>query len=113
MELALTVLSSLRSGIQTLIPRYDKAAYGGHGDRMDKSCWIEVNKEGERQIQIVIVEGWCIGFKPVSTQELESNWRKAVDQSKSETYEGRLGLLKLENIQLINENLHKYDNLTK
>ena len=112
-ELALTIFSKLRRGDHALIPRYDKSAYNGHGDRMDRSCWTEVNKEGERKVEIVVIEGWCVGFKPLSAVELESKWRKAASLSKTQKYEGKLGHLELDNIQIINENLHSYQKLTK
>lgn len=112
-KLALTIFSALVHGDQISIPRYDKSAFNGHGDRMDTSSWIEVNKKDEQPIQLVIIEGWCIGFRPLSEEELESTWKGAVKQAGQRTYEGRLGYLKFDHVQKINTNLRKYDALTE
>ena len=80
---------------------------------MNEFSWTEVNKRGESPIDLVIIEGWCIGFKPLLTHELERRWREAVIRKESESYEGRLGYLKLGDIQLINDYLCKYEQLTK
>ena len=112
-DLALTIFSALHRGNYTRIPRYDKSAYSGHGDRMADSSWIEVNKKGERLIELVIIEGWCVGFRPLMTHELERKWHEAVIQRESHSYDGRLGYLKLGDIQLINGYLCQYEELTK
>lgn len=112
-DLALTIFSALRCGDYTRIPRFDKSAYSGQGDRMNESSWTEVNRKGERSIELVIVEGWCTGFKPLLTHELEKKWREAVIQMESDSYDGRIGYLKLADVQLINDNLSKYEQLTK
>ncbi|GKF16332.1 hypothetical protein Tco_0061250, partial [Tanacetum coccineum] len=46
------------------LPRYDKSAYNGRGDRADPSTWPEV----------VLFEGWMLGFKPAPADAV-----KAVD----------------------------------
>ncbi|KAI7888252.1 P-loop containing nucleoside triphosphate hydrolase protein [Mucor mucedo] len=45
----------------TLLPVYDKSKYGGMGDRLDKSVW----KEAQAPLQMVLFEGWMLGFKPL------------------------------------------------
>lgn len=112
-DLALTIFSALHHGDYTRIPRFDKSAYNGHGDRTDDSTWTEVNLKGQRSTELVIMEGWCIGFKPLLGHELEERWREAVIQKESESYDGRLGFLKLTDVQLINNNLCKYEQLTE
>tara|TARA_B110000285_G_scaffold186629_1_gene212068 strand:+ start:268 stop:417 length:150 start_codon:yes stop_codon:yes gene_type:complete len=40
------------------IPRYDKSANEGKGDRAKKEDWIKM----EGPLDLVIVEGWMLGF---------------------------------------------------
>lgn len=44
------------------IPRYDKSAFGGKGDRLERDEWMKMNGP----LDLVIVEGWMLGFSPVS-----------------------------------------------
>ncbi|CAN6456276.1 unnamed protein product [Victoria cruziana] len=67
----LNALCSLtRAGQKMKLPRYDKSAYGGKGDRSDASTWPEV----EGPLTVVLFEGWMLGFKPQPPDDV-----KAVD----------------------------------
>ncbi|WCJ40654.1 P-loop containing nucleoside triphosphate hydrolases superfamily protein [Euphorbia peplus] len=58
----LTALSKLtKEGIKMKLPRYDKSAYSGRGDRADPSKWPEI----EGPLTVILFEGWMLGFKPV------------------------------------------------
>jgi len=46
---------------QILIPRYDKAARGGRGDRAAVSTWAATGAP-----DVVLLEGWMAGFAPVA-----------------------------------------------
>ncbi|KAL8153353.1 hypothetical protein V2J09_011113 [Rumex salicifolius] len=59
-----------KEGLKMKLPRYDKSAYNGRGDRADTSTWPEV----EGPLTAVLFEGWMLGFKPVPEQVV-----KAVD----------------------------------
>ncbi|KAF8400733.1 hypothetical protein HHK36_014033 [Tetracentron sinense] len=65
------------------LPRYNKSAYGGRGDRADPATWPEV----EGPLTVILFEGWMLGFKPVPMEIV-----KAVDpqleaiNKKLETY---------------------------
>nr|DAD26651.1 TPA_asm: hypothetical protein HUJ06_028119 [Nelumbo nucifera] len=52
------------------LPRYNKSAFGGRGDRADPSTWPEV----EGPLAAILFEGWMLGFKP-----LEMEVVKAID----------------------------------
>jgi D-glycerate 3-kinase len=52
------VLRDLRSRQATLLPRYDKSAYNGRGDRCDVSQWSNI----DTPVDVVILEGWMLGF---------------------------------------------------
>ena len=52
------------------VPVYDKTAHNGKGDRSPEFVTID------EAVQVVIVEGWCIGFEPIAdppTAMLEVN----------------------------------------
>jgi D-glycerate 3-kinase len=59
-ELGLQLLDQLRSPDQshpTLVPRFDKSAWGGAGDR--------TAPERVEDIDIVLFEGWFVGVRPI------------------------------------------------
>ncbi|CAI9773649.1 unnamed protein product [Fraxinus pennsylvanica] len=67
----LTALGKLtKEGMKIKLPRYDKSAYNGRGNRVDPSMWPEV----EGPLTVILFEGWMLGFKPLLTEAV-----KAVD----------------------------------
>lgn len=116
LELGRSVFNQLRANAPTSIPQYDKSAFAGQGDRVPESQWEKVNNvDGQEKIKAVIFEGWCVGFRALDDQTLRQKWEAAVKQKNdpSVTYEGRLGCVRFEDIQVINEALKSYDDLTK
>ncbi|XP_071729422.1 D-glycerate 3-kinase, chloroplastic [Rutidosis leptorrhynchoides] len=80
----LTAVGKLtKEGMKMKLPRYDKSAYNGRGDRADPSTWPEV----EGPLSVVLFEGWMLGFKPVPTEVV-----KAVDPQ----------------LEIVNKNLEAY-----
>lgn len=65
------------------LPRYDKSAFGGRGDRADPSTWPEI----EGPLTVVLFEGWMLGFKPLPVEVV-----KAVDPQ----------------LEIVNKNLEAY-----
>ncbi|CAJ1333851.1 unnamed protein product [Effrenium voratum] len=57
-----TLAQALKSSDDTevLLPRYDKSAQGGRGDQVPRSSWKGV----QTPCDVVILEGWMVGFKP-------------------------------------------------
>lgn len=97
------VFGSLCRGEPTLIPQYDKAAFGGLGDRLPREEWIPVNQEGQAKVQVVLLEGWCVGFRSIAPEVIEAKWK-----GPSRT----LHLHKLEDLNFINDQLRGYDMVT-
>jgi D-glycerate 3-kinase len=60
-EFGVKVLTDLAEGIPVKIPRYDKSAFNGLGDRAPKSQWHSVSQRQD----LVFFEGWMLGFRPV------------------------------------------------
>ncbi|KZL81157.1 d-glycerate 3-kinase [Colletotrichum incanum] len=103
MQLAQTFFNSITSGTPTKVPSYDKAAFSGQGDRLPESQWVEVNSPGHPKVQVVIFEGWCVGFRALSESEVEAKWK-----APSRTLQQH----KLEHLLLVNERLKSYDTMT-
>jgi len=96
------------------IPSYDKSLYDGQGDRTDPETWDVVNKEGEPPVEVVIFEGWCVGFRSLSDEELVDKWEgaKAARIFDKDAYHGRLASLELKHVSFVNDALRQYDALT-
>ncbi len=63
------VLGALRAmgpGATVRVPVYDKSAHTGRGDRLPVEQWREVSGP----LDVVLVEGWMLGFSPVPDAEL-------------------------------------------
>eukprot|EP00190_Bangiopsis_sp_CCMP1999_P007497 CAMPEP_0198725012 /NCGR_PEP_ID=MMETSP1475-20131203/2382_1 /TAXON_ID= ORGANISM="Unidentified sp., Strain CCMP1999" /NCGR_SAMPLE_ID=MMETSP1475 /ASSEMBLY_ACC=CAM_ASM_001111 /LENGTH=357 /DNA_ID=CAMNT_0044486677 /DNA_START=52 /DNA_END=1125 /DNA_ORIENTATION=+ len=56
-------LKSAKEGDIVPIPRYNKSAFNGRGDRQPASQWTI----SEGAVDVVILEGWCVGFQPKET----------------------------------------------
>lgn len=64
-ERTLAALSRLQPGETLRLPVYDKSAHGGLGDRLPNDQWRLVTGP----IEVVIVEGWMLGFVPVRPED--------------------------------------------
>ena len=112
LPLARSLFSDLQHGKVTRIPSYDKSAYGGQGDRVPKEHWAEVNRDNRNKTEVVIFEGWCVGFRALPRETLVREWEAAVREREKGDYVGRLGWNRLEDIDFVNEALRRYDQLT-
>lgn len=107
------VFVSLAAERPTAIPQYDKSAFAGQGDRVPQEQWEVVNGEGQEKVKVVLFEGWCVGFRAWDEETLRQKWEAAVRQKESGEYQGRLGHVKFEDVQTVNESLKRYDVLTE
>ncbi|KAL2107873.1 hypothetical protein VUR80DRAFT_4662 [Thermomyces stellatus] len=98
-----SVFSDLVAGRETKIPRYDKAAFSGRGDRLPESEWLVVNAPDEPKVEIVILEGWCVGFRSLSLAELQEKWKGESLTLKHHS---------VEDLAFVNEALKGYDVVT-
>jgi D-glycerate 3-kinase len=69
-------LKSLKAKAPTKIPRYDKSAHQGKGDRLPEPQWPKI----EAPVDMVIVEGWMLGFTPVPGKAIPNPHFKAVNK---------------------------------
>lgn len=110
-ELGVRILAALRNGTQGVeLPRFDKSLYDGQGDRlpMDGSGVVI---EQPPPIDVVILEGWCVGFHPITQEELDNRWEGVWKEERE-----RLGLLgdtlcSKRDVERANDALVKYGQL--
>jgi D-glycerate 3-kinase len=62
----LGALSALGGHGSARVPVYDKSQHGGRGDRAPQAEWRDVTGP----LDLVVVEGWMLGFEPVPEAEI-------------------------------------------
>jgi D-glycerate 3-kinase len=97
----------LREKRLTKLPSYDKSLHSGAGDRTDTTTWEEVNRPGVPTVDVIVLEGWCVGFRALSHAELEQKWQFA----RTDEEVGQLGRLKLSDVQFVNAALKGYEEI--
>ncbi|TVY52043.1 putative kinase, partial [Lachnellula suecica] len=101
--LARTLISSLLSAHETSIPSYTKSAHNGLGDRAQSSSFKTVNGPSQPKISVVILEGWCVGFRALPP---------SVIAAKQAAPSLTLSKHALSHLEFVNEKLKEYDVLT-
>ena len=70
LQLGKKTLEALQSAVspdkEVALPRYDKSKNEGRGDRAERSSWPNV----QGPIDIILFEGWMLGFSPVSEADV-------------------------------------------
>lgn len=107
MKLAKELFTALRNGQPTKVPQYDKSAFNGQGDRVDPSKWQTINDPSSSKIQVIIFEGWCVGFRALDPATVT---QKQLDSSlPTDDRKRTLHTHRLEDLQFVNEKLRDYD----
>lgn len=75
-DLGARVLGSLVRGVPTEIPRYDKSAHEGQGDRAPESKWTHV----EARQDLIVLEGWQLGFSTLPKHRMDEELWLANDE---------------------------------
>ncbi|CAE6452235.1 unnamed protein product [Rhizoctonia solani] len=101
-------LSRINTGDDTSIslPVFDKSAYQGFGDRSSETVQVRA------PVDVVILEGWCFGFQPLSLAELEKRYsgpeaEGGADKSSHRYFKSH----SLKSLETINGNLKNYADL--
>jgi D-glycerate 3-kinase len=55
---SLTAAKRLKQGEQMHLPRYDKSAFSGQGDRFPPELWSEITGP----VDLILFEGWMLGY---------------------------------------------------
>lgn len=105
MVLANELFSALQAGKEVKIPQYDKSQFSGQGDRVPSTEWTSVNGPSQPKAQVIIFEGWCVGFRALSDEEVVAK----------QAQPGTVTLHKhrLEDLQFVNEKLRAYEVINK
>ncbi|CAG8159348.1 unnamed protein product [Penicillium nalgiovense] len=72
--LARSFFESLRTSSEILIPSFDKSKFNGEGGRTPKDTWYRV--PAETAIDVVVFEGWCVGFQPLEEMTIRQRWEE-------------------------------------
>ncbi|KAH7389657.1 P-loop containing nucleoside triphosphate hydrolase protein [Phaeosphaeria sp. MPI-PUGE-AT-0046c] len=67
-------LRSYQGEDELKIPSFDKSKYNGEGDRAPSYEWPTITRKPD----VVVFEGWCVGFQPVSASAVEEKHRLAL-----------------------------------
>ncbi|KZM23629.1 Glycerate 3-kinase [Ascochyta rabiei] len=83
------------------IPSFDKSQFSGEGDRAPVSAWHSVSRKPD----VVVFEGWCVGFQPLPAS--------AVEEKRSLALAGQLPINtpaqhQLPHLLEVNDNLKRY-----
>lgn len=107
--LGIDILSRLKSGCTDIeLPSFDKSLYGGEGDRLPLDGTGIIVKQPPT-VDVVILEGWFVGFCPISNESLQERWENTWNDERQ-----KLGLqenIQLADIKTINDKLHDYISL--
>lgn len=77
MALGTRILVELKSSqpkTKITLPVYDKSKHGGQGDRSSDTVVVTT------PLDVVIFEGWCMGFYPVSQAMLRQTYERATSE---------------------------------
>lgn len=56
------------------IPSFDKSKFSGEGDRVPESDWPTMSRKPD----VVVFEGWCVGFQPLPASAVEEKHKLAL-----------------------------------
>lgn len=83
------------------IPSFDKSQFNGEGDRAPESAWPVI----KRKPDVVVFEGWCVGFQPLAASAVEEKHAQAL---KGELPINTPAQHQLAHLLEVNENLRRY-----
>ena len=84
---------------QVALPVFDKSLFGGEGDRASQAQVVR------GPVDVVVLEGWCVGFYPVRKEVVEERWERPVlglDEFDMRAF------VSLEDVLVVNDLLRSY-----
>ncbi|KAJ5178808.1 hypothetical protein N7492_002018 [Penicillium capsulatum] len=88
------------------IPAFDKSLFHGEGGRAPRETWRCI--PAGTTIDVVIFEGWCLGFQALPDEAIARRWENALESADpTETLRNHA----LEHLVLVNGNLRRYGEL--
>ncbi|KAI0941674.1 hypothetical protein AcW1_003498 [Taiwanofungus camphoratus] len=85
---------------QVRTPRFDKSLFDGEGDRVEEGALVR------SPVDVVILEGWCVGFYPTLLEEIDRRWQQPVQGLGQDFFQKRG--FREEDIVDVNERLQGY-----
>jgi D-glycerate 3-kinase len=73
MQIGKDILSALRAinedeAATVTLPVFEKSLHNGKGDRLTDGVLVK------NPVDVVVMEGWCMGFRAIDNRELERRW---------------------------------------
>lgn len=88
------------SGGEVQLPIFEKSLHSGEGDRVQETVAVR------GPVDIVVMEGWCLGFHPTPKDEIDRRWAEPIAGLDSDFFLAR-GFRK-EDVVDVNERLKAY-----
>ena len=104
-ELGSRILSELKGinndgSVEVKLPIFEKSLHNGEGDRLQETVPVC------RPVDVVVMEGWCMGFHPSTVEEIDRRWEEPVRGLGHDFFQSR-GFRK-EDVKDVNERLKAY-----
>ncbi|EGV61521.1 P-loop containing nucleoside triphosphate hydrolase protein [Yamadazyma tenuis ATCC 10573] len=99
LELLGDVLHKIRIRDEVAIPRYDKSAFNGEGDRAPRETWTVYTKQ--QAVDVLLFEGWFNGYLAIPDEEMSKRYNALPADSASKTNT-------LQHMLQVNDFLKKY-----
>jgi len=101
----LSALKAEKSSIE--LPWFDKSLFDGEGDRIPMDGTGTIVTQPPR-VDIVIFEGWCVGFQPLSEHEIRLRWDGIWKEERQKLKLGENEIGRLTDLESVNESLKEY-----
>lgn len=109
LALARSFFESLNQGA-VLIPAFDKSLFNGEGGRAPKKTWRRI--PADDTIDVVVFEGWCLGFQPQEEEAVRQKWGEANMTARLSAYPTEtLKDHEVDHVLEVNANLKRYCDL--
>ncbi|KAJ7686470.1 hypothetical protein B0H17DRAFT_1013424 [Mycena rosella] len=102
--LGLQVLTGLQDGELVEMPRFEKSLFDGEGDRLPLGS--EGTVVATPPVDVVLLEGWCVGFYPIPLGEIDARWDGAWAEERQQLGMGESA--RKEDVLQVNERLKDY-----
>lgn len=83
------------------IPFFDKSLFNGQGDRVSHGETVE------GPVDVVVLEGWCVGFFPTSKEVVEERWKEPVPTLEPDVFDMKT-FVSVDHVLAVNERLKRY-----
>ncbi|KAG2153284.1 P-loop containing nucleoside triphosphate hydrolase protein [Suillus clintonianus] len=83
------------------IPFFDKSLFNGKGDRVSHGETVK------GPVDVVVLEGWCVGFFPTSKELVEERWKQPVPTLEPDIFDMKT-FVSVDHVLAVNERLKRY-----